>query len=100
MRSKNVLEHHLCPNHLLLGRTNQQPAYKQPTVFTATKAKMYKFTQELKQQFFDRIITYHCHSLFPQYQWTKLRPNLDIGDVVLLKQDSKLAKTWKLGVTK
>ena len=85
----------LTPNHLLLGRaTSKIPEF---TYSNMSNTKRVRFLQTIVQEFWNKWRIQVFHSLVPQYKWHKSMRNVQVGDVVLVHDDSALAGEYKLG---
>ena len=89
----------ITPNHLMLGRATLEV----PDMvfdYKANLTKRVEFIQTIKKEFWDKWITQVFPHLVPSYKWRKQSRNLMVGDVVLMKMESKLSNTYKLAVVK
>ena len=85
----------ITPNHLLLGRaTNAIPNLKFTNV---NNLKRIKFLTDTVKEFWVKWKIVVFHSLVPQYKWHKTQRNIQVGDVVLLNEDSGLVGEYRLG---
>ena len=86
----------ITPNHLLHGRAT----ISVPVVEFSDNIKLTKrlqFIQELKDQFWRKWICQVFPNLLPSYKWRSEERNLQVGDVVLIKEESKISSSYKLG---
>ena len=89
----------ITPNHLLLGRATIQV----PMMLFDHKAKMTKrlaFLDTVRKEFWDKWLNQVFPHLLPSYKWIKEHKNLQAGDVVLMKTESKISSTYRLAVVK
>ena len=85
----------ITPNHLLLGRaTNNIPDFNYSNV---SNTKRIRFLKTVVDEFWTKWKVVTFQSLVPQYKWHKSRRNVQVGDVVLVHDDSALAGDYKLG---
>ena len=90
-------ERPLTPNHLLMlrggpvlppGKFDQRDAYR----------RRWKQAQYLADVFWHRWLREYLPTLQERQKWMKPRPNLEIGDLVLMKQDNVPRNQWPLGL--
>ena len=85
----------ITPNHLLLGRaTNHIPDLKFSNV---SNTKRIRFLQTCIKEYWDKWKVVVFHSLVPQYKWHRTQRNLQVGDIVLLNEDTALVGEYRLG---
>ena len=85
----------ITPNHLLLGRaTGTIPDLKFENV---SNVKRMQFLNSIVTEFWNKWRLVVFHSLVPQYRWHKSQRNVEIGDIVLLKEDEAKVSEFKLG---
>ena len=85
----------ITPNHLLLGRaTNSIPDFKYTNV---SNTKRIRFLKTVVDEFWNKWKVVIFHSLVPQYKWHKSRRNVQVGDVVLVFDDTTVAGDYRLG---
>ena len=85
----------ITPLHLLWGRSTQQV----PEMNFDTKASLTKrcaFLDSVRREFWDKWFAQVFPHLVPSYRWKKEYRNVQEGDVVLMCQESKLKRTYKL----
>ena len=86
----------ITPNHLLLGRaTGVIPELKFENV---SKVKRMKFLYSIVVEFWEKWRIVVFHSLVPQFKWHRTQRNVQIGDVVLLKEEEARVADYKLGM--
>ena len=86
----------ITPNHLLLGRaTGVIPELKFENV---SKVKRMKFLYSIVVEFWEKWRTVVFHSLVPQFKWHRTQRNVQVGDVVLLKEEEAKVADYKLGM--
>ncbi|KAK3727737.1 hypothetical protein QZH41_005196 [Actinostola sp. cb2023] len=87
----------LTPNHLLTMKT--KVLLPPPGVFQAAdqySRKQWRRVQHLSNEFWDRWRKEFLHSLQQRPKWTRPRRNLQLGDVVIMKEQDTPRNTWKL----
>ena len=86
----------ITPNHLLHGRASINVPF---TEFSDNHklTKRLQFIQELKDQFWRKWICQVFPKLLPSYKWSTEERDLRVGDVVLIKEESKISSSYKLG---
>lgn len=86
----------LTPGHFLIGKpltAIPEPCY---SLIKTYKVRWHKI-QQLVQQFWRRWRTEYLQSLQIRNKWQKLKPNLQIGDLVLIREDFETPLTWRRG---
>ena len=87
----------ITPNHLLLGRaTAEVPVVGVDEISSITKRMRY--IQELKSDFWKKWMAQVFHNLAPSYRWKTKNRNVQVGDVVLVKDSSILSRKYRLAV--
>lgn len=88
----------LTPNHLLTGKTKiivSPPAmFQYKDVFAV---KRWKRVQYLVDQFWSRWKNEYVHQLQSRSKWQDKRRNVQIGDIVVLKEENLPRNMWKMG---
>ena len=87
----------LMPNHLLLLRPGRS---KPPGVFVPQDQyrRHWRQVQYLADLFWSRWLKEYLPTLQKRYKWTNTSPNLNVGDLVLVKQDRTSRYQWPLGL--
>ena len=84
----------ITPNLLLLGKTStgrlDNPNFDPDTPDNFTKRE--QFVEELLSLWWDMWFRQAFDSLFPLPKWKTVMPNLNVGDVCLIKYDQKVGK--------
>ncbi len=86
----------LTPNHILLGRA-RTAAPKDDESRALWSQRRLAFMAELSSQFWAKRIDRVLPNLLATNRWAKVRRNLQINDVVLIKYESKKGQTHKTG---
>ena len=85
------------PNHLLLGRASSAvPSQEYDT--NASLTKRIRFIRTIVQEFWDKWKIVAFDSLVPQYRWHKKFRCPQIGDVVLIQEETSKVAEFRLGV--
>ena len=87
----------LMPNHLLLLRPGRS---EPPGVFVPQDQyrRRWRQVQYLADLFWSRWLKEYLPTLQKRYKWTNTSPNLNVGDLVLVKQDHTSRYQWPLGL--
>ncbi|GFT50479.1 integrase catalytic domain-containing protein [Trichonephila clavipes] len=54
-------------------------------------------SQRLRQYFWDRWSTEYLHRLQPRSKWWRTKPNLQLGDMVIVEKEKTAPLNWTLG---
>lgn len=87
----------LCPNHLLTMKYNV--VISPPGEFEKTDLyvrQRWQRIQYLAQQFWSRFKTEYLVQLQVRHKWTHPRRNLEVGDIVILKDETVVRESWPL----
>ena len=87
----------LTPGHFMIGRPMQ--AYpEEPGEADITLTNRWKLCQALVQQFWDQWSKSYLSSLQKRNKWTKPLPNVEVGDLVMMLDESTpLITVWRMG---
>ena len=88
----------LTPNHILTQRTCG--VLPPPGAFSRSDnniRRRWRQVQWLADEFWQRWRKDYLSTLQARRKWTKRRPNLDVGDIVLLRDDAICRADWKTG---
>ncbi|GFY63522.1 integrase catalytic domain-containing protein [Trichonephila inaurata madagascariensis] len=87
----------LTPAHFLVGGPiHQFPEPSQPSRSVALSER-WNLIQRLRQYFWDRWSTEYLHRLQPRSKWWKTKPNLKLGDMVIVEKEQTAPLNWTLG---
>ncbi|GFY40536.1 integrase catalytic domain-containing protein [Trichonephila inaurata madagascariensis] len=87
----------LTPAHFLVGGPiHQFPEPSQPSRSVALSER-WNLIQRLRQYFWDRWSTEYLHRLQPRSKWWKTKPNLKLGDMVIVEKEETAPLNWTLG---
>ena len=90
-------EAYLCPNDLLLGRSNRQIP-QGPFNENANPKRRYEFLQNIVSSFWKRWTRNYFPCLIVQKKWHFEKRNLQRGDLVLMKDINSLRGAWRRGI--
>ena len=88
----------LTPNYFLLGRTNSNHS---PDVFDdgeIISRRHWRATQAIVDSFWKRWVREYAPTLIERKKWLLKRPNLQVGDVVLVVDDQSPRGEWATGL--
>ena len=86
----------ITPNHLLSGRASMEI----PEINTdgqASLTKRLRFVDEISKQFWNKWFKQVFHKLVPSPKWNTEKRNAQVGDTILLKEESMVQSKYKLG---
>ena len=87
----------LTPGHFLIGRPLQSFP-EEPGEVNLTLTDRWKLCQTLVQQFWDLWSKSYLSSLQKRNKWTKPLPNVEVGDLVMMIDESTpLKAVWRMG---
>ena len=66
----------------------------------ASLTKRSTFLETIRKEFWSKWLTQVFPHLVPSHKWRKETPNLEAGDIVLMKKESELSNTYKLAKVK
>ena len=92
-------EAYLCPNDLLLGRSNRHIP-QGPFNENANPKRRYEFLQNIVNSFWKRWTRNYFPCLIVQKKWHFEKRNLQKGDLVLMKDTNSLRGEWRRGIIK
>lgn len=87
----------LTPGHFLVGRpltTVPEPSYID---ISEHRLSRWQRIQQLNQSFWKRWHNEYIHQLQQRYKWTSTKNNVNINDMVLIKDDRLPPAQWRLG---
>ncbi|GFX67857.1 integrase catalytic domain-containing protein [Trichonephila clavipes] len=87
----------LTPAHFLVGGPiHQFPEPSQPSRSVGLSER-WNLIQRLRQYFWDRWSTEFLHRLQPRSKWWRTKPNLQLGDMVIVEKEKTAPLNWTLG---
>ncbi|GFS57833.1 integrase catalytic domain-containing protein [Trichonephila clavipes] len=87
----------LTPAHFLVGGPiHQFPEPSQPSR-SVPLSERWNLIQRLRQYFWDRWSTEYLHRLQPRSKWWRTKPNLQLGDMVIVEKEKTAPLNWTLG---
>jgi hypothetical protein len=86
----------ITPLHIMDGRASiYVPEMK--FELNPTLTRRMQFLEEIKKEFWDKWMTLMFGQMVPATKWRKEQPDLKVGDVVLMKEESVAARSYRLG---
>ncbi len=87
----------LTPGHFLIG--DALLAVPQPTLEDNNRNLLHrwKHLQLIQQHFWQRWSTEYLTQLQQRYKWKENKPNLNPGDIILIKDDNLPPRKWSMG---
>ncbi|GFY32210.1 integrase catalytic domain-containing protein [Trichonephila clavipes] len=87
----------LTPAYFLVGGPiHQFPEPSQPSRSVGLSER-WNLIQRLRQYFWDRWSTEYLHRLQPRSKWWRTKPNLQLGDMVIVEKEKTAPLNWTLG---
>ncbi|GFY67244.1 DUF5641 domain-containing protein [Trichonephila inaurata madagascariensis] len=87
----------LTPAHFLVGGPiHQFPEPSQPSRSVALSER-WNLIQRLRRYFWDRWSTEYLHRLQPRSKWWRTKPNLQLGDMVIVEKEQTAPLNWTVG---
>ncbi|GFU46500.1 integrase catalytic domain-containing protein [Trichonephila clavipes] len=84
----------LTPAHYLVGGPiHQFPEPSQPSRSVGLSER-WNLIQRLRQYFWDRWSTEYLHRLQPRSKWWRTKPNLQLGDMVIVEKEKTAPLNW------
>jgi len=86
----------LTPGHFLIG----QPLNAIPERRTWEEIpchRRWKHLQQITQHFWNKWVTNYLNSLQNKPKWLKPQPNIEVGDIVIIKDEQAPPTVWPLG---
>ncbi|XP_075150815.1 uncharacterized protein LOC142224922 [Haematobia irritans] len=87
----------LTPGHFLIGAPILSPAEPDLSSDNITLANRWKCLKIISQQFCQRWKTENLKELHRRYKWKRQQENVQIHDLVIIKDDRLPPNDWKLG---
>ncbi|GFW80778.1 integrase catalytic domain-containing protein [Trichonephila clavipes] len=85
------------PAHFLVGGPiHQFPEPSQPSRSVGLSER-WNLIQRLRQYFWDRWSTEYLHRLQPRSKWWRTKPDLQLGDMVIVEKQKTAPLNWTLG---
>ncbi|GFX05491.1 pro-Pol polyprotein [Trichonephila clavipes] len=78
------------------GPIHQFPEPSQPSR-SVPLSERWNLIQRLRQYFWDRWSTEYLHRLQPRSKWWRTKPNLQLGDMVIVEKEKTAPLNWTLG---
>ena len=88
----------LTPNHFLIGRYNTDECFNKATINNNTcSRKKWQQVQNIRHQFWKRWTQEYLPQLTKRTKWQKNDVKVEVGDLVLLKEENIPRNKWQLG---
>ena len=87
----------LTPGHFLRGEALLAPPLPSKEENSLTNPKTIELIQELKNHFWQRWKNEYLTQLQQRPKWKTAKTNIDIGDLVIIKDEITPPQTWKMG---
>lgn len=87
----------LTPAHFLIGRPLTSPPEREATAAPAHTLSRYQRIEQLRQAFWRRWATEYISELQRRSKWHTNKDDIDVGTLVLIKDDNLPPLRWKLG---
>jgi hypothetical protein len=85
---------HLSPGHLLIGEPLTQVPSAAYTNVKCNRLSRWQAYQQQLQQFWQQWSSDYLHNLQQRQRWQRTFPNLQPGDLILLKEDNTTPLHW------
>ena len=87
----------LTSGHFLTGRP-MEPLPEEPEEPNLTLTNRWKLCKAMVQEFWDLWQKQYLQTLQRHQKWHKTLPNIKVGDIVMILEESKLQNGWKTGI--
>lgn len=87
----------LTPGHFLVGEALTAPIESTLLATKENRLNRWELCTKMKQEFWDRWSGEYASQLQIRTKWTESRKNLEIGDMVLMKEETTPPLHWPLG---
>ncbi|XP_063623101.1 uncharacterized protein LOC134795200 [Cydia splendana] len=88
----------LTPGHFLVGEALVTAPDRNYEDSQISPLHRWQLTQKLMQQFWRKWSQEYLTTLYQRYKWTKVTPEPQVGDVVLVKEDDLPPSKWLYGL--
>lgn len=86
----------LTPGHFLIGRPIIMTPDEMDLDNTLTVSNRWKLIKRMKQDFWKKWSTEYLHQLQQRVKWQNEEPNMEPGNIVLIKDEKTTATRWPL----
>ena len=86
----------LTPGHFLVGRPLKSLPISNDLDVTVSLQRRWKLIRQLSQHIWRTWRTSYLKSLNAHTRWKEARPNLRVNDIVLIRDETLLNRTWPL----
>lgn len=87
----------LTPGHFLIGQALNLPPEPSLLAVNTNRLNQYQYIQRLMQQFWKRWSNEYLHRLQQRPKWVQSKPNINPGNIVIIKDDNLPPAQWMLG---
>ena len=87
----------LTPGHFLIGEPLTAIPEPDLTEIKINKLSRWQHAQQIVQHFWRRWSSEYLTSLQQRFKWTSKRADLQVGDLVIVKEDNLPPNKWKMG---
>ncbi|GFY46641.1 integrase catalytic domain-containing protein [Trichonephila inaurata madagascariensis] len=87
----------LTPAYFLVGGPIHQFPEPSQNSRSVGLSERWNLIQRLRQYFWDRWSTEYLHILQPRSKWWRTKPNLQLGDMVIVEKEQTAPLNWTLG---
>ncbi|XP_055714991.1 uncharacterized protein LOC129809200 [Phlebotomus papatasi] len=88
----------LTPGHFLVGKPLKMLPDLNLTTVSPSMLNKWQLCQKLLQQFASRWRKEYLHTLQPKKKWCSHKKNLQVGDLVLLREETSSPSHWPIGI--
>ena len=88
----------LTPGHFLIGRPLKALPTQTDSQVTVSLQRRWKLTRQLSQEIWRLWKSTYLKAINAHSKWKTARPNLQVGDVVVVKDDTLRQHTWPLAL--
>lgn len=87
----------LTPGHFLIGQPSNLPPEPSLLATKLNRLNQFQYIQRLMQQFWKRWANEYLHRLQQRPKWVQEKPNIEPGNIVIIKDDNLPPAQWMLG---
>ena len=86
----------LTPGHFLVGRPLRALPEKTDQTSSISSLRHWNLCQRLSAEFWSRWSKEYIHLLHRHHKWRHAKPDMRVGDIVLLKDQELFSRSWPL----
>ena len=86
----------LTPGHFLVGRPLRALPEKTDQTSSISSLRRWNLCQRLSAEFWSRWSKEYIHLLHRHHKWRHTKPDMRVGDIVLLKDQELFSRSWPL----